>query len=80
MAQNAGFRDQGSGAGLTDAMATREAWSERAWATPATYASRFAVVNSVSVMPNVAVKDTADVHSEQASQGSPSPPEKPNAQ
>jgi hypothetical protein len=61
-------------------MATLEAWSERACATPATYASRFAVVNSVRVIFNVAVKDTADVQSEQASQGSPSAPVKPNAQ
>ena len=43
-------------------------------ATPATYASRFAVGNSMIVRASVAVKVTVDVQSEHASQGPPSGP------
>ena len=62
---------------VTDAMATLEAASERDCATPATYASRLAVLNSVSVIVRVAVKVTADVQSEHASHAPPSTPAKP---
>ena len=51
-----------------------------ACATPATYASRFAVVNSVRIMASVAVKVTVDVQSEHASQGPPSAPWNPAEQ
>ena len=65
---------------VTDAMATLEAVSERDCATPATYASRLAALNSVSVMASVAVKVTTDVQSEHALQGPPSALVKPAEQ
>ena len=65
---------------VTDTMVTVEDASERACATPATYASRFAVVNSVRAMPSVAVKVTVDMQSEHASQGPPSAPWNPAEQ
>jgi len=67
------------GCSVTDAMATEEGAIKRACATPATYASRFAVVNSARVMASVAVKVTG-VQSEHASQGPPSAPVKPAEQ
>ena len=44
------------------------------FATPATYASRFAVGNSMIVRASVEVKVTVDEHSEHATQGPPSGP------
>jgi hypothetical protein len=61
-------------------MATLEAASERDCATPATYASRLAVLNSESVMVSVAVKVTADVQSEHTPHGPPSMPANPAEQ
>jgi len=65
---------------VTDAMDTLEDVSERACATPATYASRRAVVNSVRVMASVAMKVTAEAQSEHTTQGPPSAPVKPAEQ
>jgi len=65
---------------VTDAMATLEDDIERACATPATYASRFAVLNSERVMASFAVKVTAEVQSEHATQGPPSAPVNPAEQ
>ena len=65
---------------VTDVMATLEAVSERACATPAAYASRLAVLNSVRVMARVAVKVTAETQSEHTTQAPPSVPEKPAEQ
>ena len=66
---------------VTDAIATLEGARERACATPATYASRFAVLNSERVMASVPVKVTTDLQSEHASQGgAPPAPSKPAEQ
>lgn len=65
---------------VTDVMATLDDATERACATPATYAARFAVLNSERVIASVPVNVTAEVQSEHATQGPPSAPVKPTEQ
>ena len=62
---------------MIDAMDTLEGVTERAEATPATYAARLAAVNSARDMATVAVNVICESHSEHHTPAPPSGPEYP---